>query len=72
MTAGKSKQMHYRGNCVYDMPFEVSIPGLYHLNLVWNRENYVGAKEGTQGWLKGEISARSANLQHDCVKCSQI
>jgi len=44
----------YKGNCTYDMPFEVSTPGLYHLNLVWLREHYVGAQEGTVGWLEGQ------------------
>ena len=27
--------MEYRGKCVYDMPFEVTTPGRYHLNLVY-------------------------------------
>jgi hypothetical protein len=43
--------MQYRGKCVYDLPFHVTIPGMYHLNLVWYRENYVGAREGSAGWL---------------------
>jgi len=46
--------MEYRGDCMYDMPFEVSTPGLYHLNLVWVREHYIGAQEGTVGWLEGK------------------
>ena len=46
--------LKYKGNCTYDMPFEVSTPGLYHLNLVWLREHYVGAQEGTVGWLEGQ------------------
>ena len=25
--------MKYRGNCVYDLPFQVTTPGPYHLNL---------------------------------------
>jgi len=45
--------LNYKGKCIYEMPFEVSTPGLYHLNLVWNRENFVGAQEVTSGWLEG-------------------
>ena len=43
--------MQYRGKCVYDLPFQVTTPGPYHLNLVWYRENYGGATEGANGWL---------------------
>ena len=47
--------LRYRGNCTYDLPFEVRIPGLYHVNLVWYRENFVGAREGMVGWLPAHL-----------------
>eukprot|EP00802_Teleaulax_amphioxeia_P010227 Tamp_10253.p1 GENE.Tamp_10253~~Tamp_10253.p1 ORF type:complete len:581 (+),score=40.33 Tamp_10253:44-1786(+) len=47
--------LRYRGKCTYDLPFYVSIPGVYHLNLVWYRENFVGAREGVAGWLPAHL-----------------
>lgn len=45
----------YRGHCTYDLPFLVTTPGLYHLKLIWLRENYIAAREGTVGWLPGHV-----------------
>lgn len=52
---GLNANLQYRGNCTYDLPFEVSTAGLYHVNLVWCRENYVGAREGVLGWLPDHL-----------------
>ena len=47
--------MRYRGSCVYDLPFSVRAAGWYHINLVWCRENYIGAREGVSGWLPAHL-----------------
>ena len=45
----------YKGNCEYHLPFKVYTPGLYHVNLVWYRENFAGAREGVTGWIPGHL-----------------
>ncbi|EKX43972.1 hypothetical protein GUITHDRAFT_110080 [Guillardia theta CCMP2712] len=43
--------MRYLGQCRYELPFKVTTPGKYFVNLVWWRENYNGATELSNGWL---------------------
>eukprot|EP00960_Hanusia_phi_P016072 473058-Hanusia_phi.AAC.4 len=43
--------MRHLGRCKYEMPFKVTTPGRYFLNLVWWRENYNGATELSSSWL---------------------
>jgi hypothetical protein len=44
--------LQYLGSCSYLFEFEVKLPGRYHLNLIWNSENFRGAVDiASYGWL---------------------
>lgn len=36
--------------CEYELPFALTTPGKYHVNLVWVRENYLAADETKKVW----------------------
>jgi len=37
-------------SCVYEFPFALSVPGRYHLNLVWARDGFLGTRETVRLW----------------------
>ena len=36
---------NYLGNCISEMPYNLMVPGKYHVNMVWWRENYISHSE---------------------------
>ena len=36
---------NYLGNCISEMPYHLMVPGKYHVNMVWWRENYISHSE---------------------------
>lgn len=42
-------------NCEYVMPYKLTVPGKYHVNLVWMRENYAAITETAKVWPEGHL-----------------
>jgi len=42
-------------NCEYVLPYKLVVPGKYHVNLVWTRENYLAVAENSKQFPMGHF-----------------